>query len=231
MPSWSIDLFQKWQLHRPFHVDARLLGLVSVLLLVQIVLVGRSVGKRRTVASGDPLAHNPALNAVPSWHGAHEGLLNTTCPETEHFELLKLHDALRSPIIRTGPNQVHIADPASHKIVFSQGTRFEKAPLYDLYNAETGKPNLFTSRNATQHASRRRILSHAFAPSSLVEFRWFIADRIAALVDRFHHAAVEGSYVDVFAAYQEFTGDIISKFAFGREDHMVETGKYHHLAQ
>ncbi|ETS64436.1 benzoate 4-monooxygenase cytochrome p450 [Moesziomyces aphidis] len=187
------------------------LGVALVLALATAMLMFARTRQQRTAVFGDPKVENAALDGLPAWPGARHTLLNSTCPDTEHFELLRLHDALASPIVRTGPNQVHIADPASHKLVFAQATRFEKAPLYDLFNAEPGKANLFSSRDAKHHASRRRIVSHAFAPSSLTEFG---------------RAAEGGAYEDVFAAYQQFTGDIISKFAFGRDDHMVENGTF-----
>lgn len=198
--------------------------LVSVAVLLSTIAF-RSLSRTPTVASGDPRAYNPALDRIPAWSGAQNGLLNDTCKQTEHFELLKLHNQLDSPIVRTGPNQVHIADPSSHKIVFAQGTRFEKAALYDYYNAEPGKSNLFTSRDKEEHGQRRRLMSHAFATSSLAEFEPFVRNRIAALIKRFSTAAKEGKPVDVFTVYQNFTGDIVSKFAFGRDDRMVETGE------
>lgn len=177
---------------------------------------------------GDALASNPHLDAIPAWPKARTTTLNSENPVTEHFALLKWHTALDTPILRTGPNQVHVADPASQKTIFAQGTNYAKGRLYDLFD-DAGIKNVFSMRFKDEHAPRRKLLSHAFAPNSVRTVRPFIAYKVTKLMARLRDAASTGSPIDMFTAFQTLSGDITLKFAFAYDAQMVEAGRLDQL--
>ncbi|PWN49473.1 cytochrome P450 [Violaceomyces palustris] len=175
---------------------------------------------------GDANKPNELLSSVPSWENATSKTLNSVYPVSEHFALLKLHRSLGSPIVRTGPNQVHVADTESRKVIFSQGTNYAKGKLYDLFD-DAGIKNTFTMRFKTDHAPRRKLLSHAFSPASTKTVRPFIAHKLDSLLDRLNSTLEkeQDSLIDMFTAYQTLSGDITLKFAFAHDAGMVEAGR------
>lgn len=168
------------------------------------------------------------LDDIPAWDGARTGTLNAKYPVSEHFQLLKLHRELQTPILRTGPNQVHVSDTASHKIIFAQGTKFAKGRLYDLFD-DAGIKNVFTMRFRHDHGPRRRLLAHAFSPSSVKMMRPFAASKLSCLLQRLRAACQQDAVVDMFTAFQTLSGDITLKFAFALDAGMTEAGRLDQL--
>ncbi|KAK0540610.1 hypothetical protein OC842_000382 [Tilletia horrida] len=180
---------------------------------------------------GDAMKTNKLLDAIPAWERAGLKTLNSEHPLTEHFALWKLHAELRSPIVRTGPNQVHVADVASHRVIFNHGQEsYCKGKMYELFD-DAGMSNVFSFRFKDEHAPRRKLLSHAFAPNSVRTMRPFISQKLDALLQLIHGATKEGTNkpIDMMTAYQCMSGDITIKFAFAHDAQMVESGKLDQL--
>ncbi|KAI0309650.1 cytochrome P450 [Amylostereum chailletii] len=69
------------------------------------------------------------------------------------------------PIVRLAPNHVSISDPAA---LYAHGNRATKTEFYDAF--VTVSPGLFTVRDRAAHARKRKIVSHVFAPKTVLEF-------------------------------------------------------------
>lgn len=170
--------------------------------------------------AGDPLRPNPDLKGLPAWKEAHVRTLNSLYPQSEHFALLDLHNELQSPIIRTGPNQVHVADVTSPRSIFAAQTRFAKGRLYDVFRVGDIK-DIFTMRYKEEHGPRRKLLLHAFAPASVNNLRPFIVRKLAAMLQVIFN---EKSQLEMYSMFQTLTGDVSFRLVFGEDAHMVESG-------
>ena len=84
------------------------------------------------------------------------------------------------PSVRIGPQEVSYSNPQMIKELYGQQTAFMKAPIYDILSL---KPlGIFSMRDKTDHSQRRRLLSHAFSQSNLLDTEPLIKQQIHKLV-------------------------------------------------
>ncbi|CCM04276.1 uncharacterized protein FIBRA_06447 [Fibroporia radiculosa] len=76
--------------------------------------------------------------------------------------LHKKHGAL----VRIGPNHVSIADPAALPLIYGHSSGALKAPYYDVF-VDFKHASMFSTRSRAEHARKRRIVSHMFAPKNV----------------------------------------------------------------
>lgn len=92
----------------------------------------------------------------------------------------RLHQQYGSTVI-IGPQEISVSDISNVKELYGQHTTFLKAPVYESF---TVPPiGIFSMRNKTAHSNRRRLLSHAFAQSNLLESEPLIQAQISRLLD------------------------------------------------
>jgi cytochrome P450 len=107
--------------------------------------------------------------------------------------------------VRIGPNEVSFSDRGSIKDIYGQQTTFMKAPIYDTMSIPPF--GIFSMRNRTDHSQRRRLLSHAFAQSSLLESEPLIKNNIKALVSRL--GSELNKPVDVMSLFRLLAFDVV----------------------
>ncbi|EER29322.1 Cytochrome P450 family protein [Coccidioides posadasii C735 delta SOWgp] len=83
-----------------------------------------------------------------------------------YLVMKKLHKQY-GPIIRTGPANLSINDPAAIPIVLSDRAKCFKGPWYDR---SLPLVNLHTVRDKKVHDARRKVFSKAFTPTALREY-------------------------------------------------------------
>lgn len=175
--------------------------------------------------AGDPHQRNPFLDGIPAWHGAHRTILSSDHTFDAHLVLWELHSTLQTPIVRTGPNQVHLADGESQRIIFNFTNPYDKGRLYAIFD-DNRVANLFTFRSKEDHAKRRKLLSHVYAPTTTRTLRPFISHKLVALLEYMRkRCAVVPVPIDMFVAFQTLTSDVTIKFAFEQDHKMVQTGQ------
>lgn len=133
--------------------------------------------------------------------------------------------------VRTQPNHVSIADDAAIKTVLGHGNGFLKAEYYDAFYAV--EPDIFAVRNRNDHARKRKIISHTFAPKSVREFEPFIMTHLNQIIRQWNsiadgHAKEGGvgpAVVNAQAWLSFLAIDIIGDLAFGAPFGMLEKGK------
>jgi cytochrome P450 len=92
-------------------------------------------------------------------------------------------------IIRTGPNAVSFNDIAAVRAIYGHGTPVTKD---DFYKTLSGTHrHLADVQNRDDHAAKRRVLSGAFAQSSIVHWEHIIAQRTAAMVAQYDRMCIE----------------------------------------
>lgn len=109
--------------------------------------------------------------------------------------------------IRIAPNEISFSDRGSIKELYGQQTTFLKAPIYDTMSVPPF--GIFSMRDRADHSQRRRLLSHAFAQSSLYESEPLIKDNIRALLSRLDSEMQKP--VDVMALFRLLAFDIVGK--------------------
>ncbi|KAK4979473.1 hypothetical protein LTR66_004281 [Elasticomyces elasticus] len=133
-----------------------------------------------------------------------DGDMNTT--------MIALHEK-HGPLVRTGPNEVSVADLNAIKGIYGAGTKFRKSDWYSVWQGHR-KFDLFAERNEKLHGTQRRLISRPYAMESLKELEPYVDDA----VDRFmgHMQDREGETVDMGKWVQLFAFDIIGEVTFSK---------------
>ena len=79
---------------------------------------------------------------------------------------LSQHYSLSGPIVRIAPNHISIADAKALTTVYGHSTGFTKSNWYDVF-ANFAVANIFNTRSRAEHARKRRMEAHMFAPQSI----------------------------------------------------------------
>jgi cytochrome P450 len=108
------------------------------------------------------------------------------------------------PLVRTGPNEVSVADLAAIKKIYGAGTKFRKSDWYSVWQGHR-KFDLFAERNEQIHGQHRRLVSSAYSMSSLKDLEPYVNDSIHFFMSRMDE--MKGKSVDL--------GLWVQLFAFG----------------
>ncbi|KAH9849884.1 cytochrome P450 monooxygenase pc-bph [Lenzites betulinus] len=156
-------------------------------------------------------------------------------------EVYNLHKKY-GPFVRLAPNHLSISDPAALTVVYGHGTGTLKSDFYDAFvSIQRG---LFTTRSRPEHARKRKIVAHIFAPKNVLEFEPHVRVHLAQLFrqwDRFCEGGAKGLsgndgesgwrgregrvWFDCLPWYNYLAFDIIGDLAFGSPFGMLTTGK------
>lgn len=81
--------------------------------------------------------------------------------------------------MRIAPNHLSIADPDALQVVYGHGTGTLKSNFYDAFvSIQRG---LFNTRSRSQHARKRKIVSHIFSQKSVLEFEPHVRSHLTML--------------------------------------------------
>ena len=117
------------------------------------------------------------------------------------------------PIVRIGPNEVHILDSSFYNTLYSNRNRFDK---YDWFYSMLGNPEAtFSTIRADVHKYRRGGLAPFFSAQSIARFNPRVQAYTDRLVKRMQDCAARGESIPLFFAYRCLTVDIISEYLFG----------------
>ena len=114
--------------------------------------------------------------------------------------LHKKHGAL----VRTGPNEVSVADLAAIKTIYGAGTRFRKSLWYSVWQGHR-KFDLFAERDVRIHGEQRRLVSRAYSMDALKEYEQYVDDAVKVFLG--HMSERQNQVVDM--------GNWVQLFAFG----------------
>ena len=111
------------------------------------------------------------------------------------------------PVLRVGPKELSFAGSETVKEIYGQQTNFLKAPVYEKMSLEP--LGIFSMRSKTEHSKRRRLLSHPFAQSSILDAEVLIRAHVQRLVEcvkeEIHHP------VDIMELFRLVAFDIVGK--------------------
>ncbi|TFY63011.1 hypothetical protein EVJ58_g3490 [Rhodofomes roseus] len=76
------------------------------------------------------------------------------------------YEPVLSTFVRLAPNHVSISDPKALPAIYGHSAGFMKSEFYDVFGPFTVS-NIFTTRSRTEHARKRHMEAHMFAPQSI----------------------------------------------------------------
>ncbi|KAI5780993.1 cytochrome P450 [Geopyxis carbonaria] len=137
------------------------------------------------------------------------------------YELERLH-ARHGPIVRIGPNEVHVDDSESHHKIFKPGSGFTKEKYhYDglcLPNSLTGLVDPVAIR------ARRELLKPLFQRNKVIAHWDMITEKMNRLASQL------GEYngpVKLQDALSSFSLDVISELTFSQDFGALDNGKFY----
>jgi len=125
------------------------------------------------------------------------------------------HPHFIGPIVRIGPNELHIIDASFYNTLYNQSNRFDK---YDYFYSMLGNPEAtFPTISADVHRLRRQSLTPFFTVKAVQNFHSRLQRLSDRLVERMLECKAAGKPVPLFLAYRCLTADLISEYIFGRQ--------------
>ncbi|KAF3175049.1 hypothetical protein TWF788_008521 [Orbilia oligospora] len=163
------------------------------------------------------------------WNGVQDGKLI--------FETEKWHRQL-GPIIRIGPNEVHINDPTFYNTVFTANYTFPvHAPAYNWL----GLLDTFIASSKSLHRARRGLITTLFSKSSIYKIEEKIRKHTANLVNainpkfeiidkdsgilKIERGVEPGDGINMLKLSRRLTADIISQYLFGESFNLLTSDK------
>lgn len=146
------------------------------------------------------------------------------------FEIERLHERLGSnesfssrymnliiqdPVVRIGPNDLHINDPEVFREMTKVGCHFTKDP--EFYGFLTFPGTSIGEVDPNLHRIRRQVLTPAFSPQRVQYLAPMVKTKVDRLLERFNGFASQSQPVNIFKASKAFTMDIISDIVLGKE--------------
>lgn len=126
----------------------------------------------------------------------------------------QLSDA--GPIVRIGPNEVHILDADYYEKLYSQTNN--KVDKYEYFYSMLGNPEAtFPTIKADVHRLRRNALNPFFSVAAIQKIEPTIHALVDRLCKRMAACADEDVPIPLFYAYRCLTVDMISEYAFGKQ--------------
>lgn len=161
-----------------------------------------------------PLASIPgpfAASLSRAWLMKHswDGDMSTT--------MIALHKQ-HGDLVRTGPNELSVADLAAIKTIYGAGTRFRKSDWYSVWQGRR-RFDLFAERDERVHAAQRRLVSRAYSAESLRDLEPYVDESIRVLLGHMEQRAGQvvdfGKWVQLFAFGKGSRRCVIVPFARG----------------
>jgi cytochrome P450 len=123
----------------------------------------------------------------------------------------------KGPIVRLGPNEVSVASVDGLRQIYTGGFRKPKWYAEQFMHYQT--PNLVSMVSPTDHAKRRRALSHVYSKSQLLSSRDMHLLSEAILFGRLfpilEASAQRGAPVDFYQLNRALGSDFMSAYLFG----------------
>jgi cytochrome P450 len=109
------------------------------------------------------------------------------------------------PLVRTGPNELSVADLSAIKTIYGAGTKFRKSDWYSVWQGHR-KFDLFAEADEKLHGSQRRLVSRAYAMESLQDLEPYVDNAVNVFLDNM--AQRQDQVVDIGSWSQLFAFDV-----------------------
>ncbi|KAL4950796.1 cytochrome P450 [Aspergillus filifer] len=149
---------------------------------------------------------------------SHKWLYNRSLERFPEETFERLHKKYETKALRIAPNELHITDIHSYKVIYNQIRPFPKhAPFYDGFNTPH---TLFAETDPALHKERRRMLNPLFSHQGVFRLEPVLQTKLSLLLDKLDRLCGQGT-VNVYDAFRTLTTEIIMEFAFARSANMI----------
>lgn len=129
-----------------------------------------------------------------------------------YIKIEKLHEQY-GPVIRIGPDEVHLSDPDNYDKINRVGTKFSKDGTF--YGA-FGNPNSsFTTPSNELHRLRRGGLNSFFSRKVVLQLEDIVHQKTELLAALVSKALETGGEVDMHHGLRAVSTDVVTDYAFG----------------
>jgi cytochrome P450 len=129
-----------------------------------------------------------------------------------YIKIEKLHEQY-GPVVRIGPNEVHLSDPDNYDKINRVGTKFSKDGAF--YGA-FGNPNSsFTTASNQLHRLRRGGLNSFFSRKVVLQLEDIVHEKTELLAALVNEAFEKGGEVDIHHGLRAVSIDVVTDYAFG----------------
>lgn len=116
------------------------------------------------------------------------------------------------PVIRIGPNEVHLSDPENYEKIYYVGSKFWKSPqFYDALGLNT---STFGTSSNELHRIRRSALNPLFSRKRVLELEHVVQSKVDKLCNRISEGLKNGQPVDLHNGFRSISVDVITDYAF-----------------
>ncbi|KAJ7137803.1 cytochrome P450 [Mycena epipterygia] len=163
-----------------------------------------------------PLAHfpGPTINKISKLWG-----FWVACSGYRYLHHKKLHDTY-GPYVRTGPNEISVADAAAVSEILNFGG-LDKGRFYEV-GRHSSTPPTIVSLVGEEHAVKRRAWNRSMTSAALREYDPLVAKRASQLVSRLEE---QNGIVDLVSWIDLFVLDLMGDLAFGGAFEFLREGK------
>ncbi|BCS19606.1 cytochrome P450 [Aspergillus puulaauensis] len=127
------------------------------------------------------------------------------------------------PIVRIGPQEIDVADPAAGREIHRMGSGFTKAPFYALLSPGP-VDNIFNFRDAKLHSARRKLYARGFTLQSLRnEWEPKVREITKLTVQRIKGEALQGQ-AEVMGWWTLMANEVVCQLTFGGGEGTVAKG-------
>ncbi|KAF2752115.1 cytochrome P450 [Sporormia fimetaria CBS 119925] len=161
----------------------------------------------------------PFLPRLSKWFS-----LSYVIPQFQyHKQVPLLHKQYNSDIVRTGPRELSIIDPAAIPLVHGAQAKCVKGVWYDMFKHMEGS-SIHTARSKDLHREHRRVWDRAMNETSLRAYEPRVNNYVRLLISRLEeHENDKSIRMSDWVAFLAF--DIMGDVGFSRSFGMLQKGK------
>ncbi|KAI9677353.1 MAG: hypothetical protein M1822_008160 [Bathelium mastoideum] len=138
-----------------------------------------------------------------------------------HRTLIALHEK-HGKLVRTGPNEVSVADPGAIKIMYGAGTKFRKSDIYSVFQGHR-KFDIFPERDEKIHGAQRKLVARAYAMDCMKDLEPYVNDAIRFFLNCMDQMKEES--IDMGNWFQLFAFDVIGELTFSQSFGFMKNGQ------
>ncbi|KAL4944989.1 hypothetical protein BDV06DRAFT_219796 [Aspergillus oleicola] len=162
------------------------------------------------------IAYFSPLSKIPGpWYAALTGLrLSWSVFANNRIHYVHALHQRYGPIVRIGPEEIDVADPAAGREIHRMGSGFTKAPFYALLSPGP-VDNIFNFRDAKLHSARRKLYARGFTLQSLRnEWEPRVHEITKLTVQRIKRDALKGE-AEVMGWWTLMANEVVCQLTFG----------------
>ncbi|RHZ49181.1 cytochrome P450 [Aspergillus thermomutatus] len=165
-----------------------------------------------------PIARFPGPKLAALTH-LYEFYWDTICCGQFTFQIARLHDKY-GPIVRIGPNELHVSDPEYYEVIYSRDSPRNK---YEYYQRTLNAPfALLNTIDHHQHRQLRAQLNPFFSNARIRKQEAAIKALVDKLCRRLEELKNTGQPLHIEHALTCYTTDVITDYSMGDGYHYLD---------